>query len=216
MQTDGGSSEANAIITFLDLPHASTFHTNTFPRVQNAMRPAIKRISQQCMEKARAEEVLQTIGLERCNDWKEKKIDAKEVKLTISYDMGWNKRSSGHKYDSMSGHGFVLGGQSKKVLQFRCMSKQCSKCALAAKNKVAPKTHECPKNHEGSSKSMETEAIFRMTKEAFRDLGYTLSNIIIDDDSTTKSNLKHSWKDMIEAGLLDKSDWPRTKAGAKK
>ena len=32
---------------------------------------------------------------------------ASEVQLVVMYDMGWNKRSSGHKYDSISGHGFL-------------------------------------------------------------------------------------------------------------
>ena len=62
--------------------------------------------------------------------------------------------------------------------------------------KVGP--HECPKNHVGSSKSMETEAIFRMANEAYDELGYTLSTIILDDDSTTKANLKHSREEKIK------------------
>ena len=57
MQGGGGASEANVIITFLDLPHASTFQKNTYPRVQNAMRSSIKKITEHCMEKARDEEV---------------------------------------------------------------------------------------------------------------------------------------------------------------
>ena len=29
--------------------------------------------------------------------------------LTVAYDMGWQKRSSGRKYDSLSGVGAVVG-----------------------------------------------------------------------------------------------------------
>ena len=30
--------------------------------------------------------------------------------------MGWNKRSSGHKYNSISGHGFLMGEINTKIL----------------------------------------------------------------------------------------------------
>jgi len=105
--------------------------------------------------------------------------------------MGWNKQSSGTKCDSTSGHGFVLGSQTKKILQFKVMSKSCSRCSLAAARKVEVKPQACPKNYEGSSKSMETEAIFRMVIEAHDELGFCIKTIILDDDSTTKANLKH-------------------------
>ena len=36
--------------------------------------------------------------------------------LTVSYDMGWQKRSTGGRYDSMSGHGFIIGCRSKKII----------------------------------------------------------------------------------------------------
>ena len=120
MQTGCGASEASVNLTFLDLPHASTFQKSTFPRVQSAIRPFIKALSEKIMREAREKEVLTTIGQEKFIDWKEKKIPAKDVKLTISYDMGWNKRSSGNKYDSMSGHGFVLGGETKKIYNTKC------------------------------------------------------------------------------------------------
>ena len=58
--------------------------------------------------------------------------------------MGWNKRSSGNKYDSISGHRFVLGGNSKKIMNYRCMSKCWRICAQAECTKVLV-DHECPK-----------------------------------------------------------------------
>ena len=62
------------------------------------------------------------------------------------YDMGWNKRSSGKKKkDSISGHGFLLGGNLRKNLKYRCMSKSCTKCAIAERMKQEPIEHECPK-----------------------------------------------------------------------
>ena len=36
-----------------------------------------------------------------------------KVKLTVTYDMGCQKRSSGSRYDSCSGHSFIIGVRSK-------------------------------------------------------------------------------------------------------
>ena len=121
MQTGCGAQEAAVNLTFLDLPHASTFQKTTFQRVQSAIRPIIKNVSEKSMMEAREKEVSATIGHDKIEDWKQKKIHPDDVRLTISYDMGWNKRSSGNKYDSMSGHGFVLGGNTKKILQHRVL-----------------------------------------------------------------------------------------------
>ncbi len=38
----------------------------------------------------------------------------------------------------------------------------------------------------------------------------------MDDDSSTKSILRHSWRDLVESGILDMLDWPRTLSGTKK
>ena len=130
--------------------------------------------------------------------------------------MGWNKRSSGHKYDSISGHGFLMGGLNKKVLNHRSLSKCCTICSKAQKQGVPAKGHECPKNHDGSSKSMETEAIYQMVLEATRDQGFTVATIISDDDSTMKSNLKWSYKELVNANKMKIEDWPKTKKGNKK
>ena len=46
-----------------------------------------------------------------------------KVKLNITYDMGWKKISSGRRYDSSSGHYFVIGGRSKGVIGIVLYSK---------------------------------------------------------------------------------------------
>ena len=39
-----------------------------------------------------------------------------KLKLTITYDMRWQKRSSGRIYDCSSGHAFVISGISKGII----------------------------------------------------------------------------------------------------
>ena len=107
--------------------------------------------------------------------------------------MGWNKHSSGSKYNSMSGNRFLLGAKSRKVLKYKCILKQCSKCTMALKRSETPEPHECPKNYSGSSKSMEMEAIFRFMQEDFHECNNIIATIIGDDDSTMRSNLKQSF-----------------------
>ena len=119
MQMGGGNCESETMISFLDLPHASTFKTKSFSFIQSAIRKEIVEISNASMKDALEDEIERTVSKEVFEDYKNKKTTSKDVVLTCSYDMGWNKRSSGHKYDSISGHGFLMGGRNKKVLNHR-------------------------------------------------------------------------------------------------
>ena len=215
IQMGGGSTEAGVILTFLNLPNSNAFHTKSFSRIQTKIREEIKVITDSSMEQAREEEIRKTIGEKMYEAYKKGELSPSQVSIVAMYDMGWNKRSSGNKYDSISGHGFLLGGNSKKIINYKCMSKYCRKC-FAAKRTNQKIEHECPKNHEGSSKSMECEGIFRMVKEAYYKHGYTCGTIVCDDDSTMTSNLKHSLKEKVEARLITLDEWPRTKSNTLK
>ena len=56
-----------------------------------------------------------------------------KVKLTVTYDMDWQKRSSGRRYDSSSGHAFIIGARSKGIIGMVLYSKACWKCDAADK-----------------------------------------------------------------------------------
>jgi len=216
-QFGGGASESDIIITYLNLPHAHGFHRHSFQKIEAALRPTIKSVCDEAVAKGLDEEVKLTLNNNvRFQMWKRGELTSKDVKLTVGYDMGWNKRSSGHKYDSTSGHGFLVGGLTKKIVGFKVMSKHCNECNAWTNNDLPVPPHDCTKNHVGTSKSMETEAIFRLVTEAYFNRCFCISVIISDDDSTMKANLRHSWRELIDNGLLDPGNWPRTAGGAKK
>ena len=50
-----------------------------------------------------------------CSNRQEKNNN--KVKLTVTYDMGWQKRSSGRRYDSSSGHAFGFPSAVHQALQ---------------------------------------------------------------------------------------------------
>ena len=51
-----------------------------------------------------------------------------KVELTCSYDMGWSKRAGGRIYDSASGHGYLVGVESGKIVGWGVKKKKCSQC----------------------------------------------------------------------------------------
>ena len=57
------------------------------------------------------------------------------VKLTVTYDMGWKKISYGRRYDSSSGHAFIIGGRSKGIIGMFLYSKACRKCDATEKRR---------------------------------------------------------------------------------
>jgi hypothetical protein len=76
--------------------------------------------------------------------------------------------------------------------------------------------HNCPKNHEGSSKAMEPLAAIELLKSIFYNSNSYVTIMVMDDDSLTVANCKHSYKKMIEAGLMTAKEWPTTERGTKK
>ena len=88
--------------------------------------------------------------------------EEEHVKITVAFDMGWNNRSSGHKYGSRSGHVFIIDTLTGKIVGMHVIVKPCRKCKDVEKNNVQAEKHNCPKNYEGSLKSMEVQAILQM------------------------------------------------------
>ena len=46
-----------------------------------------------------------------------------KVKLTVTYDMGGQKRSSGRRYDSYNRHALIIAGRNKGVVVMAIYSK---------------------------------------------------------------------------------------------
>ena len=54
--------------------------------------------------------------------------------------------------------------------------------------------HECPKNFEGRSKSMEVSAVLNMVEDAFYNHFFIIDVIVSNDDSTMRAVIKHPSK----------------------
>ena len=56
-----------------------------------------------------------------------------KVKLTVTYDMGCQKRLSGRRYDYSSWNAFIIGGIIKGIIGMVLYSKACQNCDAAEK-----------------------------------------------------------------------------------
>ena len=113
--------------------------------------------------------------------------------LAVSYDMGWQKRSTGHRYDSMSGHGFIIGCRSGKIIGLDVKGKKCAKCHYANKHNLPVKDHKCSINYEGSSGAMESKVALTLTERLFSESNgrIYIAQLVSDDDSSMRSLLLH-------------------------
>jgi hypothetical protein len=134
---------------------------------------------------------------------------AKYPKISVSFDMGWQQRSSGVRYNLPSGHSFFVGGLSRKPISLQVKSRICWK-------KRNPPSEEFPEGlpvrvhsgtinqHEGSASSMEPKAALDMMINLFHRRHITIDRICIDDDASTPSLLKWSNADYCINNNTDK------------
>ena len=224
MQSIGkGGKAAGNILAFLDLPRSKSFATRTFGAVESVIGKAQRDLSDRLIAEALKNEIIAQMKKDKFeisyDEWIALPPDEREtILLTISFDMGWQKRSSGRRYDSLSGHAFAIGGLTKKVIACEVVCKHCQLCETRkAAGKEKDEAHECPANYVGSSKGMESWAAVKMIREGYvHQNGFTVGAVCMDDDSTTKSQLRHRWSDKINEGTMSENEWPRTASGSKK
>jgi hypothetical protein len=119
--------------------------------------------------------------------------------ITACGDCRWDKRSSGWRYDSISGCSIMIGRHSQMVLDIAPMSNTCAKCS---RNLPHP-PELCPKNVECSSKGMEAIGSAKIEQDIFVTYNTYIHEYVGDDDFSTKKVLWHSWKEEMERGLID-------------
>ena len=172
----------------LNLPWQG-FEKKTSTKIEANVGMAERLVRDQEIEEALQEEIKDT--LERNNqsygEWCAQTDNEKnnnKVKLTVTYDMGWQKISSWRRYDSSSGHAFIIGARIKGIIGMVLYSKACRKCDAAEKIREEAEEHECPKNFKGGLKSMQASVIVKMVEDAFYNRFFIIDVIVSDDDST--------------------------------
>jgi hypothetical protein len=83
--------------------------------------------------------------------------------LHVASDSRWDKRGSGHCYDSLSGHSLTMGLRAQLPIEIEPMSSVCIKCTKGIQHEV----DVCSKNYEGSAKGMEAVGAARTVKRLF-------------------------------------------------
>ena len=189
-----GQTHVNSLFSCLDIP---TVNHVTFKTREREVGKAVERVANEScvMSCCKEREIAIAAGAECDSD--------NLVGVMCSYDMGWQKKGKAH--NSSTGHGAVLGVATGKVLDFATRNKTCRTCA-ASNKQSKPMTHDCWKNHCGSSKIMESSVACELFKRA-PTRGIKYNKYIGDDDSTTFAHLKTN----VPYGLEKISDIIHTK-----
>ena len=110
------------------------------------------------------------------------------VGITVSYDMGWQKR--GRAMNSLTGVGVNIGLHTGKVLGYATRNKRCITCDVAERHGREPTKHDCRKNHWGSSKSMEPSVAAELAKKvSLSSSGKVNVAVMVGDDDC--ATIKH-------------------------
>ena len=105
-------------------------------RCESTIGNVVKQVADEELKYCLKEEIKLTLNLVDDSDdafqrWMSLPLsDRDEVGITVSYDMTWQKRSSGRKYDSPSGHSFIVGQHSRCIVMATIFSKVCKKMRM--------------------------------------------------------------------------------------
>jgi hypothetical protein len=208
-----GCTEAGRLLGLLGLPNDTTMESRSFTIIEERIGPAIRNVTDNILHENLIEEVklsMERSVLQDDNDfhlWNEA-LDplfpmqlsmAKYGRIDVSYDMAWQQRSSGHRYNSPSGHALFVGALTRKPIALVIKSKVCTFCSTCKKKHpdLPVPVHECWKTHDGSSKAMEPIACLELTVDMFDKYHVIINSICLDDDASTRSLVRWSNEDYM-------------------
>jgi hypothetical protein len=198
-----GCTEAARLLGVLGLPNDTTMESRSFTIIEERLVPLVRDLLDEIIRANLIEEVKSTIGDgEQFKTWfnalNDKSIwisDANKPRVEASYDMAWQQKGSGHVYNSMSGHGTFIGRHSRKVIALVMKSKTCGTCVAWKKkhgDELEAPPHQCWKNHEGSSGSMESAGCVELVVELFDKFNVVVAKLCCDDDSSIRADCQWS------------------------
>ena len=212
MLSGDGGTEATKIMGLLDLPRAQSMAKSNYQTLEDDVSTKIIAYTKELLEKNLMKEVLlwakdnpEFDSVKWEDAWRNNKpIPFDDMPaITSSYDMGWQKRSSGRRYDSHSGHAAIVGSKTRKPIAVSVLSKFCRVCSQqnsdGAEDEQEP--HDCLINFDqnSSSGSMEPQALVNLSHELLDNYYCLLNTIVADDDSSVRAQMKWSNADwMIE------------------
>jgi len=137
--TGSGGEDAHKIMGFLGIPGGDTMKHQHFHDIKDLIGDTEQNIGTLAIEDALQEEIQLTLERERFIDqegdtyeeWIQKPHALCEpVTLIVLFDAGWQKRGSGHIYDSLSGHVAFIGQLSKKMIALAVSCKSLWPCSI--------------------------------------------------------------------------------------
>ena len=106
--------------------------------------------------------------------------------ITVVVDGGWSKRTHEHSHNAKFRVAIIIGLETGKLLHLGVRNKYCSVCAVAENQ---PQEHDCYKNWDGPSSSMETDLILEGFKITESKYGLRYTKFVGDGDSTVHPTL---------------------------
>lgn len=103
------------LLGFLDLPSWRAFEDNMFTKIEKEVGLAERLVRELAIEDALQQEIKATLEFQgkSYKEWQQQPATEREkVRLTVCYDMGWQKKGTGKNYDSASGHSFIVGAHT--------------------------------------------------------------------------------------------------------
>jgi hypothetical protein len=131
------------------------------------------------------------------------------VPFAASADSGWQKWSSGHRYDSGSGQTLLIGCNIKLVIARQVYSTFCDACATSAHLSKVATPHKCVLNYTGSSKGMEATGAIALVVFIWNIARAWIQMLVCNNDATVRSNMKHISETGLRTSLT--SNGPGTK-----
>jgi hypothetical protein len=200
-------TEAGRLLGLCGLPNDTTMKGRSFSMIEERVGPFIRELGEDIIKNNLIEEVRLSMEEDNNSDyfpvWNASLTDDSIVldynrlpKVDASYDMAWQQKGSGHQYNSMSGHGSLFGGLSRRIIGLAVKSKLCCKCNAARKKNPALNFGEhdgrCWKNHTGTSGSMESAGLIQLVTETFDKYKVVIRRLCCDDDSSIRADCQWS------------------------
>ena len=206
IQSGDGGTEAARVLGLCGLPNSTTMQSRTFGTIESTTCPVIENITENILIRNLKAEVSLVFGNDINSDgdklydlWLEKKLPSEQWPIiSCGGDMGWSQKGSGRTFNSNSGHALLIANLTRKPVAKHVCCKACKKCKTWYRHHEADEAvpeHECVSNFDGTSGSMEPEAMLEMYKNLYEKHQTIVGAIVTDDDSSIKAKLKWSNED---------------------